>query len=76
VLLAWSMRRHVRFEWLFTWSEIVIACTLLVLNLRVFPEPPADAGSVDLGPLIGLWYLIVTVRMAMSVAWVRERMGA
>jgi hypothetical protein len=75
VLLAWSMRRHVRFGWLFTWSGIAIASALLVLNLLVFPEPPADAGSVDLGPLIGLWYLAVTIRMAMSLTWVREGVG-
>lgn len=38
--------------------------------VAVFPEPPAEAGSIDLGPLIGAWYLIVTVRLAMSTRWV------
>jgi hypothetical protein len=41
----------------------------------MFPEPPADAGSVDLGPLIGLWYLVVRIRMAMSLSWVREQVS-
>jgi hypothetical protein len=47
----------------------VIALALVVANLIVFPEPPANAGSVDLGPVIGLWYLTVTIRLAMSGRW-------
>jgi hypothetical protein len=71
-LLAWNMRHHPRFGHSFAWSGIAIASALLVLNLFAFPEPPGDAGSVDLGPLIGLWYLAVTVRMVTSLRWVHD----
>jgi hypothetical protein len=74
VLLAWNMRHHPRFGQVFAWSGIAIASALLALNLFAFPEPPGDAGSVDLGPLIGLWYLAVTIRMATSLRWVRDQL--
>jgi len=69
VLLAWNMWRHPRFGRLLAASGIAIAVTFIVLNLTVFPEPPGHSGSIDLGPVIGLWYLIVTIRLAMSGRW-------
>jgi hypothetical protein len=49
-----------------------IAVALLALNLYSFPTPPANAGLVDLGPLVGFWYLIVTVGILRSIRWARE----
>jgi hypothetical protein len=40
-------------------SGVVLALSLLVLNLASFPRPPAEAGSIDLGPLAALWWLVV-----------------
>jgi hypothetical protein len=50
---------------LFRWFAVpgaAIALLLLGLNVASFPEPPADAGLVDVGPLVGMWYLAVTLR--------------
>jgi hypothetical protein len=69
VLLAWNMRRHPRFGRLLAISGSMIAVALIVLNLASFPEPPGHAASIDLGPVMGLWYVIVTVRLAMSGRW-------
>jgi hypothetical protein len=69
VLLAGNMWHHPRFGRLVAVTGAAIAVALAAANLAVFPEPPADAGSVDLGPLIGLWYLIVTIRLAGSAHW-------
>jgi hypothetical protein len=69
ILLASNMWRHPRFGRLLAVSGIVIAVALAVANLAVFPEPPGQAGSIDLGPVIGLWYLIVTVRLVSSGRW-------
>jgi len=78
MLLAWNMWSHPRFGRLFAVSGAVTATALVVANLAVFPEPPGQEGSIDLGPVIGLWYLVVTVRLAMSGSWAaaREMPGA
>jgi hypothetical protein len=36
---------------------LVTAGGLLALNLWYFPVPPAEAGSVDLGPATSLWFI-------------------
>lgn len=69
VLLALNMWQHPRFGRLFAISGSVLAIVFIVLNLTAFPEPPEHSGSIDLGPVIGLWYVIVTVRLAMSGRW-------
>lgn len=68
VLLAWNMWQHPRFGRLLAISGGMIAIALLVINLAVFPEPPGH-DAIDLGPVMGLWYVIVTIRLAMSGHW-------
>jgi hypothetical protein len=43
------------------WYGIVSATGLLVLNLAVFPKPPADSGLVDLGPATAAWWIAIFV---------------
>lgn len=71
VLLAANMFRHPRLGKIFSITGIIIALALLVLNIYTFPIPPAESGSIDLGPLVALWYLAVTIRIAMSFKWVK-----
>ena len=71
-----AMLRHPRFGRVFGVSGIVIGAGLLALNLWTFPSPPVNAGLVDLGPAVGLWYLVVTIRMASSFSWVRGQAAA
>jgi hypothetical protein len=68
-LFAFSMLRHPRFGRVFAASGVAIGFTLLLFNLYTFPTPPANAGLIDLGPLVGLWYLAVTVQMWRSLSW-------
>lgn len=72
-LLALNMWRHPRFGRAFAVAGALIAALLLATNLGSFPEPPGDSGLVDLGPLVGLWYLAVAVRIGGSLRWVDER---
>jgi hypothetical protein len=51
---------------------LVLAATLLGLNLFTFPTPPAEAGLIDVGPAIGLWYLAGTILMWRSISWVKD----
>jgi len=66
-----AMLRHPRFGRIFSIFGILIGGGLLVLHLYTFPTPPQNAGLVDLGPALGLWYLVVTVQMWRSLAWAR-----
>ena len=54
-------------------AGILIAVTLLALNLVTFPVPPGNAGLFDAGPLVGVWYLVMTIQMFRSLDWVRAR---
>ncbi|MGA2196388.1 MAG: hypothetical protein ABSH40_14065 [Bryobacteraceae bacterium] len=73
ICFALAMLRHPCFGRVFALSGLAIAVALLVLNFYTFPTPPASAGLVDLGPAVGLWYLIVTVQMWRSLRWARLR---
>jgi hypothetical protein len=41
-------------------AGMVIAVALYAVNFATFPEPPGES-AIDLGPLIGLWYAVVSV---------------
>ncbi len=57
-------------------AGVLIAVGLLALNFYTFPEPPAEVGLVDLGPLVGLWYLLVTILVFRSLAWARIHLAS
>lgn len=76
ICFGMAMLRHPRFGRVFGVSGIVIGAGLLALNLWTFPSPPVNAGLVDLGPAIGLWYFVVMIRMASSFSWVRGQAAA
>jgi hypothetical protein len=63
LLFAISMFRDARFGWLMGITGILIAVSLLILNLWTFPTPPAAKNLIDLGPLVGIWYLATTILM-------------
>jgi hypothetical protein len=72
LFLALAMLSHPRFGKAFAIPGLIIAVGLLALNFYTFPAPPASAGLVDLGPAIGIWYLIVTIQMWRSLPWARK----
>jgi hypothetical protein len=63
LLFAIAMFSDARFGWILGTAGILIAIALLSLNLWTFPTPPAAKNLVDLGPLLGIWYLVVTIMM-------------
>ncbi len=64
MLLALVLASHPRFGKLWGSVGFLAGLLLLVLNLQTFPEAPAEAGSVDLGPIVALWMLAVFIRTA------------
>jgi hypothetical protein len=72
LLFAWCALRHPRLgPWLGV-PGLLIAVLLLALNLQTFPFPPSESGSFDAGPLVGLWYLLISIRVLQSLTWARE----
>lgn len=65
LLFSALMWKDERFGRLIGGFGILSSCGLLIINLWTFPRPPAEAGLFDLGPVTGLWWIVVII------AWVR-----
>lgn len=52
---------------------LLIGALLLIFNLATFPKPPANAGLMDAGPLVGLWYLMVYVRLGVAAILLKRQ---
>jgi hypothetical protein len=76
ILLGVAMWDHCRFGKWFAIPGILLAGTALLLNLYAFPIPPgSEEGTfVDLGPMIGLWGLAVSVQMLRSFKWAKNKL--
>ncbi len=72
VLLAISMYNHPRLGKIVSIVGITIGLLGLYFNLSTFPTPPAVAGSFDIGPLVGLWFLAVTIMIIVNLKWMRH----
>jgi len=69
ILFGVTMMKHPRFGKIFGLLGFLIGHFLLVFNLSTFPTPPGDAGLIDLGPIVGLWYLAAMVLIIRSLKW-------
>ena len=74
VFFAVVAARHPRLGWFYAVPGVAIAVGVVVLNLSTFPIPPAGAGSVDLGPAVGLWFLAASIRAFTSLGWARHQL--
>ena len=72
ILLAISMYGHPRLGKILSITGITIGLLGLFFNFRTFPAPPGEAGSFDIGPLVGLWFLAVTIMIIVSFKWLRR----
>lgn len=54
---AIAMWKHPVFGKVLPTIGVTVSLLLLGFNLLWFPEPPADAGSIDFGPAVALWYM-------------------
>lgn len=73
LLFAVNMWDHPRFGRALAIAGGLTAALLLAFNLSTFPEPPGDTELFDVGPVVGLWYLAVAIRIGASLQWVAER---
>ena len=63
ILLGVSLFSHEFFGKILGGIGVATGLLLLVFNLRAFPSPPAEVGSIDFGPLVALWMLVAAVRL-------------
>jgi hypothetical protein len=70
------MLRHPRFGRIMGISGLALAAAVLASNLATFPTPPAEAGLLDVGPAIGVWYLAATILMWRSMPWLEDKASA
>ena len=73
ILLGMVLWKHPRFGIVLGGITIFAGSLLLVLNLWTFPAPPADSGLFDVGPFVGVWLLVLSLRMMFSVKWWTDR---
>lgn len=73
VLFGVAAYSHPRIGRVIGVTGVAVATALLVLNIATFPIPPASAGSTDMGPFAGLWYLAVTIQIIRSLGWARDK---
>jgi len=69
ILFGVTMMKHPRFGKIFGSLGFLIGNFLLVFNLSTFPTPPGDAGLIDFGPAVGLWYLAAALLVLRSLKW-------
>lgn len=63
ILLGIAVMRHPRFGHWFGWPAVVIGLSGIVLNSWTFPDPPDSSGLLDVGPVVGLWFTVMTIQM-------------
>ncbi len=76
ILLGLAMCGDARFGKIIGGIGAVIGLLGLGFNIYTFPTPPGDAGLIDVGPLAGLWFLLVSIQMIRHFKTIEEHSGS
>jgi len=76
ILLGASLFSHEFFGKILGGIGVFVGLLLLFFNLSTFPVPPAEAGSIDFGPLVALWILVAAIRLLIVSGRIVESTGA
>jgi hypothetical protein len=71
LLFGLAMLRRPGFGLVVGGAGVVIGIAVYAVNFATFPEPPSES-AVDLGPLIGLWYAVVSVLLLRGSVLARD----
>lgn len=69
ILLAIAMYSHPKLGKIISILGVAIGLSGLFLNFQTFPTPPGQAGSFDIGPLAGFWFLAVMIMLIVNFKW-------
>ena len=67
-LLSIAIKRHSKFGIQWSIPMVVLALSMIVINLYTFPYTPKSQGIFDIGPLIGTFMIIFAAR-AMQISF-------
>jgi hypothetical protein len=73
ILFAISIFQHPKLGKIFSVAGILISLVMIITNIISFPIPP-ERDLIDFGPLIGFWYLGLTIKIALSGKWIHQQM--
>jgi hypothetical protein len=74
ILFAISIFKHPKLGKIFSVPGILISLVMIITNVISFPIPPSR-DLIDFGPLIGLWYLGITIKITLSRKWILLQIG-
>lgn len=63
ILFGLALWHHRAFRPVTAGLGVVVGVLITGLNVATFPTPPAEAHLFDAGPLVGLWYLWLMIRI-------------
>ena len=72
ILYSILMFNHPRFGKILSISGLILFSSLLFFNLFTFPHPPTSKGFFDIGPITGLWALVVIIQSLRSIKWMDQ----
>lgn len=65
LFLSFAMRKNKSFGLWWSLASVVLGVCLIVLNVVTFPFPPNTRGLIDIGPVIGLFIIILSARLVL-----------
>ena len=68
-LFALSMWKHPKLGWWWSVLSVVLVGPHFIMKVITFPEPPAEAGLFDAGPLVSIWFALVLVQVVRNLRW-------
>jgi hypothetical protein len=71
-LFAVVMWSHPKFGKIFSILGFIAAGFHFVMKLITFPTPPAEAGLFDAGPMVSVWFALVTIQVIRNIKWMDE----
>lgn len=65
ILFMFAVLKVKTLKW---WGVVmgILGAALIILNVITFPHPPADKGLFDIGPFIGVYILILAIKMLVT----------
>ena len=63
IFLSIAINKNNLFKLWWTIIGSILGILLIVLNVATFPWPPNTKGLIDIGPLVGLYIIFLSIRL-------------